>query len=103
MYKCRVFSVNEIYVHTSLPKNNEIKLFLRFPLELAHIMTAIVLVTVGYVGCNAALAVALFPVATAFSGAYCSGHMPNHLDLSPNFAGNMFRCLEFTFQRSYFF
>ncbi|XP_037797760.1 sialin-like [Penaeus monodon] len=55
----------------------------------SHIMTAIVLVTVGYVGCNAALAVALFPVATAFSGAYCSGHMPNHLDLSPNFAGTI--------------
>ncbi|XP_037798024.1 sialin-like [Penaeus monodon] len=56
---------------------------------VSHIMTAIVLVTVGYVGCNAALAVALFPVATAFSGAYCSGHMPNHLDLSPNFAGTI--------------
>nr|XP_045602405.1 sialin-like [Procambarus clarkii] len=51
------------------------------------VVPGVVLVAVGYVGCRTTLAVALFPIGTAFSGAICSGHLANHLDLAPNLAG----------------
>ncbi|KAG7160652.1 Sialin-like 5 [Homarus americanus] len=56
---------------------------------ISLVLPGIVLVIVGYVGCDITLAVALFPVSTAFSGAICSGHLANHLDLAPNFAGTI--------------
>ncbi|XP_066956747.1 sialin-like isoform X1 [Macrobrachium rosenbergii] len=54
------------------------------------ICPAITLVAVGYVGCNAILAVILFPVSAACLGAIGAGHLANHLDLTPNFAGTVF-------------
>ncbi|KAK7074981.1 hypothetical protein SK128_016766 [Halocaridina rubra] len=50
---------------------------------------AVTLIIVGYVGCNTALAVALFPICAGFLGGIGAGHMANHLDLSPNFAGTL--------------
>ncbi|XP_042236807.1 putative inorganic phosphate cotransporter isoform X2 [Homarus americanus] len=54
---------------------------------ISLVLPGAVLVIVGYVGCNTTLAVTLFTIGTAFSGAICSGHRVNHLDLAPNFAG----------------
>ncbi|KAK4293223.1 hypothetical protein Pmani_034057 [Petrolisthes manimaculis] len=57
---------------------------------ITHVLPAIVLVLVGYSGCQTILAIALLCVATTFSGCLCSGHLANHLDLSPNFAGTLY-------------
>ncbi|XP_071526818.1 sialin-like isoform X2 [Panulirus ornatus] len=56
---------------------------------ISIMLPGVVLLAVGQAGCNITLAVALFPVGTALSGAICSGHLASHLDLSPNFAGTI--------------
>ncbi|XP_050694861.1 sialin-like [Eriocheir sinensis] len=53
------------------------------------LLPGIILVVVGYAGCNTALAVALLCLGSGFSGGICSGHLANHLDLSPNFSGTI--------------
>ncbi|XP_071526824.1 putative inorganic phosphate cotransporter [Panulirus ornatus] len=55
--------------------------------SISMVLPGLMLVTVGYVGCNTTLAVTLFTVGMAFSGAVCSGHRVNHIDLAPNFSG----------------
>ncbi|XP_068215245.1 sialin-like [Palaemon carinicauda] len=56
---------------------------------ISLVLPAITLVAVGYVGCNTLLAVILFPVSAACLGAIGAGHLANHLDLTPNFAGTV--------------
>ncbi|XP_064105971.1 sialin-like isoform X1 [Macrobrachium nipponense] len=53
------------------------------------VLPAIILVAVGYVGCNITWAVVLFPVSAGCLGAFGAGHLANHLDLAPNFAGTL--------------
>ena len=48
---------------------------------------AIILVLIGYIGCNPVLAVCLFTLATIGNGASQAGYSANHLELASNFAG----------------
>ncbi|GAV05726.1 hypothetical protein RvY_15809-2 [Ramazzottius varieornatus] len=52
-----------------------------------QLLPAVCLVSVGYVGCNSSLAVALLVLAVASSAFAQSGYQVNHVDISPNFAG----------------
>jgi len=48
------------------------------------------MVATGYVDCNAPLAVFLITTAIAFAGISFAGWAPNHLDLAPPYAGQIF-------------
>lgn len=56
---------------------------------IGFILPAIFLVITGYVGCDAAVAVALIIAAVGASGVAFSGWSVNHLDLAPPYAGTM--------------
>ncbi|KAK4293224.1 hypothetical protein Pmani_034058 [Petrolisthes manimaculis] len=56
---------------------------------ISHVLPGIMLLLVGYSGCNSVLAMTLFCLSAGFSGCIWSGHLANHFDLSPNFTGTL--------------
>ncbi|XP_065574640.1 sialin-like isoform X2 [Artemia franciscana] len=56
---------------------------------ISSLLPAICLVAVSFSGCNRPAAVALMTVGVMFvSGMYC-GHLTNHVDIAPNYAGTL--------------
>ncbi|CAK8673452.1 unnamed protein product [Clavelina lepadiformis] len=54
---------------------------------MALVFPAGFLIGAGYIGCNRVLAVLFISFATFFTAFSYAGYMPNHIDLSPKFAG----------------
>lgn len=50
-------------------------------------LPGILIVLVGYMGCNTTMAVVVLCLSSAFVGSMCSGQLANTHDLSPNFSG----------------
>ncbi|KFD58629.1 hypothetical protein M514_00322 [Trichuris suis] len=55
-----------------------------------HLIPAICVIFVGYVGCNSAAAVALLTLSVGFSGLCGGGFFVNYLDLCPQYTGLVF-------------
>ena len=56
---------------------------------VGFVLPAIFLVTIGYTGCNTALAISFVTLSVGLGGLGMSGYCVNHLDLAPLHTGNM--------------
>lgn len=57
---------------------------------IASFVPACCLLALCYIGCNKMAAVFIAGIAVTSIGAMFSGFLSNHIDLAPNFAGNIF-------------
>ncbi|XP_049940928.1 putative inorganic phosphate cotransporter [Schistocerca serialis cubense] len=56
----------------------------------SHLIPAVLMAALGYVGTNEAFAVALLSLSLGFNGAAAVTNLANHHDLAPNFAGSLY-------------
>jgi len=59
--------------------------------SVSQCMPAVAMVLLGFSGCDVVYAMILLCLGFFFNGAISSGHMTSHVDLSPNFAGDLLK------------